>query len=68
MEREHMVGKAEVERQLHYAVLDNLILSYTGVGFKGAKVGVEYEGFRTPEPGEIELVSRGMYVLKYSYF
>ncbi|KAH3706116.1 zinc finger MYND domain-containing protein 11-like [Dreissena polymorpha] len=59
MEREHNVTKSELERQLHYAVLDNLILSYTGVGFKGAKVGIEYEGFRVPEPGELELDDDG---------
>ena len=58
MEREHSVKKSEVEKQLHYAVLDNLILSYTGVGFKGSKTGVEYEGFRVPEPGELELVRK----------
>ncbi|XP_045169781.2 zinc finger MYND domain-containing protein 11-like isoform X2 [Mercenaria mercenaria] len=54
MERDHEVKKTEVERQLHYSVLDNLILSYTGVGFKGSKTGVEYEGFRIPDPGEVE--------------
>lgn len=56
MERDHGVKRSEVERQLHYAVLDNLILSYTGVGFKGSKTGVEYEGFRIPDQGEVELV------------
>ncbi|KAL4222170.1 zinc finger protein [Mactra antiquata] len=54
MEREHEVKKSEAERQLHYAVLDNLILSYSGVGFKGSMTGIEYEGFRIPEEGEIE--------------
>ncbi|XP_052808548.1 zinc finger MYND domain-containing protein 11-like isoform X2 [Mya arenaria] len=54
MEREYEVSSTETERQLHNAVLDNLILSYTGVGFKGSKTGIEYEGFRAPEPGEIE--------------
>ena len=57
MEREFDVKINEVEKQLHYAVLDNLILSYTGVGFKGSKTGIEYEGFRIPDAGEIEQVS-----------
>ena len=56
MEREHNVTDSDVEKQLHLTVLDNLIESYTGVGFKGSKTGVEYEGFRTPEPGELEVV------------
>ena len=57
MEREHNLKKSEVEKQLHLSVLDNLILSYTGVGFKGSKTGVEYEGFRIPDAGEVEIVS-----------
>lgn len=56
MEREHGMKAAETEQQLHYAVLDNLIHSYTGVGFKGSKTGVEYEGFRVPDPGDIDEV------------
>ena len=61
MEREHGVKKAEAERQLHYAVLDNLIHSYTGVGFKGSKTGIEYEGFRIPDSEDIDKVSFKFY-------
>lgn len=56
MDREYGVKKSEAERQLHSAVLDNLIHSYTGVGFKGSKTGVEYEGFRAPDPEDVDKV------------
>ena len=57
MEREYNVKKSETEKHLHYAVLDNMILSYTGVGIKGSKTGVEYEGFRIPDQDEMTIVS-----------
>lgn len=57
MEREHHVKKSETEKHLHYAVLDNLILSYTGIGAKGSKAGQEYEGFRIPDTDEMSIVS-----------
>ncbi|KAL3832661.1 hypothetical protein ACJMK2_024284 [Sinanodonta woodiana] len=59
MHREHGIGKADTERQLQHAVKDSLILSYTGIGFKGSKTGVEYEGFRVPELEEIEFEDDG---------
>ena len=58
MEREHNIKTSETEKHLHYAVLDNLILSYTGIGAKGSKVGQEYEGFRIPDADEMNLVSK----------
>ena len=58
MEREYSVKKSETEKHLHFAVLDNMILSYTGVGFKGSKTGVEYEGFRIPDADEMTVVSK----------
>ena len=58
MEREHNIKQSETEKHLHYAVLDNMILSYTGVGVKGSKTGMEYEGFRIPDADEMNLVSK----------
>lgn len=55
MQREHGVLPVESERQLHYGVKENLIASYTFVGSKGAKTGVEQEGFKFPD--EEDLVS-----------
>lgn len=59
MEREHNIKTSETEKHLHYAVLDNLILSYTGIGAKGSKVGQEYEGFRIPDADEMNLEDDG---------
>ena len=39
----------QVEAQLQCAVKDDLISAYLAVGFKGARVGVEQEGYRIPE-------------------
>lgn len=59
MEREHDIKQSETEKHLHYAVLDNMILSYTGVGVKGQKTGMEYEGFRIPDADEMNLEDDG---------
>lgn len=59
MEREHNIKQSETEKHLHYAVLDNMILSYTGVGVKGSKTGMEYEGFRIPDADEMNLDDDG---------
>ena len=57
MQREHSVSPADTDLQLKYAVEDQLIVSYTTVGFKGAKVGMEQEGFKVPEGDDEEFVS-----------
>jgi len=34
---------------LQFAVTDELVSAYMTVGFKGARVGVEQEGYRIPD-------------------
>lgn len=55
MQRENGISPVETEKQLHHAVRENLIASYTFVGSKGCKTGVEQEGFKFPD--EDDLVS-----------
>jgi len=62
MQREHSVSPTETDLQLKYAVEDQLVNSYTTVGFKGAKVGMEQEGFKVPEGEEEEFVSSDSYL------
>ena len=52
MARETDLAEEECKRELKLAVKDDLILSYTCVGFKGAKVGIEQEGYKVPEFGK----------------
>ena len=49
MLRVHEMKQAEMELQLQNAVDDKLIFAYTAVGFKGARVGLEQEGYRIPD-------------------
>lgn len=56
MQRVHNMKHLEAELHLQNAVDDKLVLSYTAVGFKGSKVGLEQEGFRIPDR-DTELVS-----------
>ena len=49
MLREHEVSVSHTDKQLQFAVQDELIDSYKAVGSKGSKTGVEQEGFRVPD-------------------
>lgn len=44
---------AETEKQLQYTCKDGLIISYTTLGKKGNKTGIEQEGYRIPDEGEL---------------
>ena len=39
----------QVQTQLQYAVSDELVDAYLTVSFKGARTGLEQEGYRMPE-------------------
>lgn len=49
MQREYGLKYGETQREAHNAVEDNLLVSYTAIGNKGSKVGVEQEGFKIPD-------------------
>lgn len=49
MRRKHHLNTADTERQLGFAVRDDLLVSKKKVGSKGSKVGVEQEAFQLPE-------------------
>ncbi|KAK2168186.1 hypothetical protein NP493_1242g00007 [Ridgeia piscesae] len=49
MMRECDMTDDEIETQLQFAVTDELVSAYMTVGFKGARVGVEQEGYRIPD-------------------
>ncbi|XP_063421002.1 zinc finger MYND domain-containing protein 11-like [Mytilus trossulus] len=44
---------AETEKQLQYTCKDGLIIAYTTLGKKGNKTGIEQEGYRIPDEGEL---------------
>lgn len=44
---------AETEKQLQYTCKDGLIVSYTTMGKKGNKTGIEQEGYRIPDQEEL---------------
>ena len=46
LSREHDIPPVKVKSYLEQAVRDELIDSYTAVGFKGSRVGLEQEGFK----------------------
>ena len=45
----HMSVTLQVQTQLQYAVSDELVDAYLTVSFKGARTGLEQEGYRMPE-------------------
>ncbi|KAH9369442.1 hypothetical protein HPB48_000146 [Haemaphysalis longicornis] len=49
MRRKHHLSAADTDRQLGFAVRDDLLVSKKKVGSKGSKVGVEQEAFQLPE-------------------
>lgn len=49
MRRKHHLNPADTDRQLGFAVRDDLLVSKKKVGSKGSKVGVEQEAFQLPE-------------------
>uniref|UniRef100_T1JNA1 Zinc finger MYND domain-containing protein 11 n=1 Tax=Strigamia maritima TaxID=126957 RepID=T1JNA1_STRMM len=53
MRRKHGLNQADLERQLSFALRDNLVRVTTKVGCKGSKQGVQQEGYRLPS-GEVE--------------
>ncbi|ESP01788.1 hypothetical protein LOTGIDRAFT_225154 [Lottia gigantea] len=55
MLREHDVTESETQKQLNLAVKDGLIISYTAIGSKGSKTGIEQEGFKIPQLEDTEL-------------
>ncbi|XP_029641211.1 zinc finger MYND domain-containing protein 11-like isoform X2 [Octopus sinensis] len=57
MQREHKVPPSETHKQLQNAVKDNLIISYTAIGNKGSKTGMEQKGYKISD--ESELVDDG---------
>ncbi|XP_067649263.1 zinc finger MYND domain-containing protein 11-like isoform X1 [Haliotis asinina] len=54
MQRENDMQYGETVQQLSYVVKDGLLLSYTAVGCKGSKTGLEQEGFRIPTDDDQE--------------
>lgn len=46
LQREYNVAQDEVERQLNFAVTDNLISVYRAVANKGNNAGAEQDGYR----------------------
>lgn len=57
MHRNHKVSPDDTEKQLQCAVKDNLVISYTAIGNKGSKTGMEQEGFKIVD--ETEIVNDG---------
>ncbi|VDH89617.1 Hypothetical predicted protein [Mytilus galloprovincialis] len=53
MTRVYDTKPAETEKQLQYTCKDGLIISYTTLGKKGNKTGIEQEGYRIPDEGEL---------------
>ena len=53
MSRVYDTKPAETEKQLQYTCKDGLIISYTAVGKKGNKTGLEQEGYRIPDQEEL---------------
>lgn len=49
MRRKHHLNAADTDRQLGFAVRDDLLVSKKKVGSKGSKVGVQQEAFQLPE-------------------
>lgn len=59
MQREYKISYAECQRQLDSVVADGFILEYTAVAVKGARTGLEQEGYRIPAADEIDLMRDG---------
>ncbi|GIY48939.1 zinc finger MYND domain-containing protein 11 [Caerostris darwini] len=49
MKRVYSLNPPDVERQLNFAVSDGLIRIRKSLGCKGARVGIEQDGYRVPE-------------------
>ncbi|XP_022252733.1 zinc finger MYND domain-containing protein 11-like isoform X2 [Limulus polyphemus] len=49
MRRKYNLKGNDLERQLNFAVRDNLVVIKKSVGCKGSKVGVEQDGYRLPD-------------------
>ncbi|CAL1526104.1 unnamed protein product [Lymnaea stagnalis] len=59
LQRSTDVTPRRCKEHLNNAVSDGLIVEYTAVGVKGQRTGLEQEGYRVPQPEEIEYVNDG---------
>lgn len=48
LEREYSMKESDIVHSLQLASDDQLIIQYNAVGCKGARIGVEQEGYRIP--------------------
>lgn len=53
MKRVYNLNPPDLERQLKFAVSDELIVLKKSLGCKGSKVGVEQDGYRIPEEEQV---------------
>ncbi|GAB1601062.1 zinc finger MYND domain-containing protein 11-like isoform X3 [Argonauta hians] len=53
MQREHRVSPSETHKQLQFAVKDSLIYSYTAMGNKGSKTGMEQKGYKISDENDV---------------
>lgn len=55
LQREHQLSAEEIERQLNFAVADQLISLYRAVAVKGTNTGYEQDGYRVQPAEESEV-------------
>ena len=56
IQREHQLSTDEIERQLNFAVGDQLISLYRAVSVKGTNIGAEQDGYRVHPAEESEVM------------
>lgn len=55
LQRNTEISSRKCKEHLNNAVSDGLIVEYTAVGVKGQRTGLEQEGYRVPQAGELLL-------------
>ncbi|KAH9520198.1 Zinc finger MYND domain-containing protein 11 [Bulinus truncatus] len=59
LQRNTEITPKRIKEHLNNAVSDGFIVEYTAIGVKGQRTGLEQEGYRIPQPGEVEEVNDG---------
>ncbi|KAK7011699.1 zinc finger MYND domain-containing protein 11-like isoform X1 [Biomphalaria glabrata] len=59
LQRNIDITPRKIKEHLNNAVSDGLIVEYTAIGFKGQRTGLEQEGYRVPQTGEVDVVNDG---------